>query len=622
MLLQTKRHARRLAVRRATKTVGLANQSKDDHLKPSQAIVKHGKDRRSSHPAVATGLTKASRPDPEAPAIKLLQLPSRRAITTVMSTISTTQQDSFDYPPPPTAREGESRVQCPFCLMALERKSSEKEKNDNWKRHVDQDIKPYACLFSECADSLVFFVHRHEWKAHMESAHAKDWLRKAHTMRWYCDLDHDPPVTFETELQWREHMLDPNSHPKKRSVPTPVQLDALSPRRQQIAIRDRFVCPLCEQIPEEIRQKVAKGKGDSTQMYNFVVDHVANHMKSLSLMAVPSLDNSAQETANMNKESVVFTKDSFRRFLNADSIPQPPSGREHMKDASLPPEPWSYLDRNEIVSLTVPYHKEWDKDFLDYTQAETPPEPSEEDWLEQWKSWKLEHDAALYQSPEKDPVLVHLSRLKASEFDINSQEIAGRTELSFAAQSGDVDTIERLLTMGADIGLADQDGQTPLLWAAYKGHEATVRLLLEYGARVETVDQIYGRTPLSWAVMRDHESVVRLFLEHGVEVDAVDNSCRTPLSWAAEEGFAVMTQLLLEKGANIEALDPEDQQTPLSLAAEKGHEEVVRVLFENGANLEAADSQGLTSLSWATNNGHDEVAHLLRSFDAQSRSVS
>lgn len=79
-------------------------------------------------------------------------------------------------------------------------------------------------------------------------------------MRWYCDLDHDPPMTFETELQWRAHMLDVNSHPEKESVPTAVQLEALSPRRQQIALRNRFVCPLCEQIPKEIQEKVAKSK--------------------------------------------------------------------------------------------------------------------------------------------------------------------------------------------------------------------------------------------------------------------------------------------------------------------------------------------------------------------------
>lgn len=83
-------------------------------------------------------------------------------------------------------------------------------------------------------------------------------------MWWYCDLDHDPSMTFETELQWRAHMLDVNSHPKKESVPTAVQLGALSPGRQQIALRNRFVCPLREQIPKEIQEKVAKSKGVST----------------------------------------------------------------------------------------------------------------------------------------------------------------------------------------------------------------------------------------------------------------------------------------------------------------------------------------------------------------------
>ncbi|KID85320.1 Ankyrin repeat-containing domain protein [Metarhizium guizhouense ARSEF 977] len=326
----------------------------------------------------------------------------------------------------------------------------------------------------------------------------------------------------------------------------------------------------------------------------------------------------------MNKESVVFTKDSFRRLLNADSIPQPPSGREHMKDAPLPPKLWSFPDRNIIVSLTVPNQKGcWDKDLLDYTQPGTPPEPSGENWLEQWKSWKLEHDAAFYESPDNDPVLVHLGKRKASQFDINFQDSVGRTGLSFAAQSGDIETIERLLSMGADIELPDQDGQTPLIWAAYNGHEATVRLLLELGARVGAADNS-RRTPLSWAVGRDHESVVRLLLGQGAEFDAVDNSRRTPLLWAAEGGSDVMARIVVEKGrhVNIEALDPEDQQTPLSLAAEKAHEKVVRVLLANGANPSAVDSQGLTPLSWATDNGHDEVAQLLRSFGAQSRPLS
>ncbi|KAK9437465.1 transcription factor Zn, C2H2 [Metarhizium brunneum] len=107
MLLQKKRHAIRLVVRRVPKTVSLANQGKDHHLKTTQATAEQGKDRRPPNPTVVTGLKTVSRPDmdPEAPAIKRLQLPSQGTMTTAISTISTTQQDSFIYPPPPAASE-------------------------------------------------------------------------------------------------------------------------------------------------------------------------------------------------------------------------------------------------------------------------------------------------------------------------------------------------------------------------------------------------------------------------------------------------------------------------------------------------------------------------------------
>lgn len=76
---------------------------------------------------------------------------------------------------------------------------------------------------------------------------------------------------------------DLNSHPaRKLTEPTKAQLDALSPRKQQIAQRERFVCPLCEQIPEKIRPLVEKGQKNTIDMDAFLIDHIANHIKSLS----------------------------------------------------------------------------------------------------------------------------------------------------------------------------------------------------------------------------------------------------------------------------------------------------------------------------------------------------
>ncbi|KAB5583631.1 hypothetical protein GE09DRAFT_1248057 [Coniochaeta sp. 2T2.1] len=587
LLLQTKRHAKKLAVRRPLPQAPKGE--KRDIMDTSPTTDQHTKNKTMVVPSImVSGVTKASRPDPQAPVLKLLHRPKPRALTTVISTISTTQEDSFDYPPPPVVSEGETRAQCPFCLLPLERKQLEKW-NDHWKRHVDEHLKPYSCLFPKCAESLVVFTRRNEWKAHMESTHSRDWLRKVHATVWHCDLGHDPPEMFETEAQWREHMMNLESHPgRKQAAPTQAQLDALSPRKQQAALREKFVCPLCEQIPEKIRGLIEKGRGDATDMYNYVVDHVANHLKSLSLMAVPSLETTTPENRGLPDESVVMMKDSFNRPLNENSVPHPPSGKGHLDEVSLPPDAWSDLHRDNIGAVTRSSTDSfWDKEYLDYTHPEEAPEPVDQEWFDHWKSWKRESDPYPPHSFEADPILADLLKAKnvASPsvsgqqadfgefvFGVDTQDALGRTRLSFAAEDGDLASAQLLLDKGADIEMADHDGHTPLLFAASNDHEAVVRLLLDEGARLEAADQIYGRTPLSWAASKGHETVVRLLLDRGAEVDAADNSRRTPLSWAASRGHDDVVRLLIDHGADIELSDPKYGRTPLSWAAARGHD--------------------------------------------------
>jgi ankyrin repeat protein len=511
----------------------------------------------------------------------------------------------------------------------LERKELE-ARDDHWKHHIDEHLKPYGCLFPECAESQLFFTHRNQWKTHMESAHSKDWLRKVHTIVWYCDIDHDVPETFETELQWREHMQNLDSHPKRKlKTPTQAQLDALSPRKQQAALRDKFVCPLCEQIPEKIRPLIEKGQGDPSQMYAFVVDHVANHLKSLSLMAVPSLDTTVPETPGAFGKSVSLRSDSFKRPMRENSVPQPHSGKEHLDGISLPSETWSNLDQDAMAFVTPSRQSSvWDKEYPDYKQPEDVPEPLEQEWLEGWKSWRSENDPFPSQDARSDPILVHLIKAKNAgsthlsmqeptldQLDIDERDEIGRTALSIAAEIGDIEAVQRLLKKGAGLEVADEDGYTPLLWAASNGHEATVRLLLGAGARADAADQRYGRTPLSWAASKGHETVVRLLLERGAEVDAADNSRRTPLSWAASRGQEATVLLLIENGADIESCDPKYGHTPLSWAAVRGHEATVRLLLEHGAKVNTPDREhGRTPLSWAAENGHEAVVRRLFSY--------
>lgn len=113
-------------------------------------------------------------------------------------------------------------------------------------------------------------------------------------------------------------------------------------------------------------------------MDNVVVDHVADHLRSLFLMALPSLENNTQETPGAFRDLVLMAKDSFKPLMNGNCVPQPPSGRDHPDGASLPPEAWSCSDRDSIVSHPMPGpSSSRDKEYLDYTHPEDPTEPSE-----------------------------------------------------------------------------------------------------------------------------------------------------------------------------------------------------------------------------------------------------
>ncbi|XP_059179268.1 myotrophin-like [Physella acuta] len=63
-----------------------------------------------------------------------------------------------------------------------------------------------------------------------------------------------------------------------------------------------------------------------------------------------------------------------------------------------------------------------------------------------------------------------------------NKEIQGRLPLHYAADYGQTEVIEYLISKGAKVNAPDKYGITPLLSAIFEGHTASVRLLLEKGA--------------------------------------------------------------------------------------------------------------------------------------------
>ena len=594
MLLQKHRHAMKLTARRVVETAPSAKQSQDSEPKSMPTASPPAKDRIMRHLNVpASGVTKASMPDPQAPVLRHLHLPQRPALTSVISTISTAPGDSFEYPPPPKIKEGETRIQCPYCLMPLDFGELENRGNQYWRHHVDEDLKSYVCMFPECAEALVFFTRRHEWKSHMESVHSIDsidWPRKVHTIIWYCDIDHDPPERFETELQWREHMKNLDSHPRRQlTEPTKAQLDALSPRKQQVALRERFVCPLCEHIPEKIRPLAEKGKGNPAEMYEFLVDHVANHIKSLSLISLPCLDNTPAPL-DTDGESIAI-KDSFRRLMDQGSVPQPPSGIEYLDGVSLPPEVWSTLDRDNIAALiTLDLEWAWDKEYPNYVHPDDPPELLDDEWVETWNIWKEKSDPFTQESVDLDPVIAHLKNAKisvdaaqATAHTITLKDSELETLLDEHARELDKAKQELLEQQWADVMITEE-----VVKAAARngesGKEVMMLLLRKRGSEIKITEEVV------WAAAGNEKSgkeVISLLLqERGSEIKITEK-----VVWAAagneKSGKEVISLLLQERGSEIKITE---EVVRAAARNEKSGKEVISLLLqERGSEIKITE---------------------------------
>jgi len=160
------------------------------------------------------------------------------------------------------------------------------------------------------------------------------------------------------------------------------------------------------------------------------------------------------------------------------------------------------------------------------------------------------------------------------------------SELIDATRSGEVATVARLITDGADVSEATGDGMTAVHWAAQSGHVAILEMLLDAGAEVDATTRIGSYTPLHLAGSQANSAIVEKLLDAGADVNATTtNSLATALHMAAQvAGGADSVKVLLANGADPNAKEGSAGQTPLMFAAAKNRAESVKLLLEAGAD--------------------------------------
>jgi uncharacterized protein len=159
------------------------------------------------------------------------------------------------------------------------------------------------------------------------------------------------------------------------------------------------------------------------------------------------------------------------------------------------------------------------------------------------------------------------------------------TPLVDAAMRGDKAAVATLIKQGVDVGAAQGDGMTALHWAAERGDAELAEMLVTAGANVAAVTRIGLYTPLHLAAKAGSPAVAKVLIKGGAEVSAKSNpSGSTPMHLAALSGSADVINLLADAKADVNAREAEWEQTPLIFAASANRPAAVTALIKRGGD--------------------------------------
>jgi ankyrin repeat protein len=190
-----------------------------------------------------------------------------------------------------------------------------------------------------------------------------------------------------------------------------------------------------------------------------------------------------------------------------------------------------------------------------------------------------------------------------------------------ALRSGDLTTIETLLSSGLDPNLPVRHGQTPLCLALLFNQTRVVELLLarHVDPNAPLDSSRFPATPLQYALEYGNLHAASILIAAGANVDAKGPGGRTALHFAAVGRHLDMLQFLIEKGADLNARDAEGA-SPLDDAVWRGSLDAVAILLAHGARLNESDTQtGATPISEAAYRGNTSVVQYLLQFHPDLR---
>jgi len=190
-----------------------------------------------------------------------------------------------------------------------------------------------------------------------------------------------------------------------------------------------------------------------------------------------------------------------------------------------------------------------------------------------------------------------------------------------ACETGDIFTIQNLLSQGANVEARESDDDynyTPLILTCYAGYVNVAKYLISFGADVNACSR-NGTTSLFMACQEGHCDIAELLISHDVDVNATMNDKTSPLYIACQNGFYDVVALLLKSNANMNT-SVDNGSTPLIVACAHQHKEIASLLMKAGADVNAHANDGRTALHSACIKGNLQIVMDLVQFGASLNS--
>ncbi|HKD09391.1 MAG TPA: ankyrin repeat domain-containing protein [Bryobacteraceae bacterium] len=209
-----------------------------------------------------------------------------------------------------------------------------------------------------------------------------------------------------------------------------------------------------------------------------------------------------------------------------------------------------------------------------------------------------------------------MERLLSTGVDPNARTAAGDTPLSLALTFAQPKAVDLLLAAHADPNAPLHDrlrapfSYPPLLYALRFGDLRTASRLIASGANVN-VRGARGQTPLHLAVDAQRYDMIHLLLENAADPNARDDEGASPLDDAVWRGLTDAAAILIARGAHLNDPNTQTGATPINEAAYRGATPVVRFLLELHADLRIVDKRGRSPLTNAILMGKQDCAMLL-----------